>query len=88
MRLQAAPAFRAQPDDIRRLDVRTREGKMVPLGALATIEDRFGPQVITRYNLYPSAAISGQPAPGYSSGQALTIMEQMANQKLPRPGGL
>ena len=87
VRLQAAPAFRAQPDDIRRLDVRTRGGKMVPLGALATIEDRFGPQVITRYNLYPSAAISGQPAPGYSSGQALTVMEQMANQKLPAQVG-
>ena len=83
VRVQADPAFRAKPDDIRRLDVRTRQGEMVPLGALVTVEDTFGPQIVTRYNLYPSASISGQPAPGYSSGQGLSLMEQMANQKLP-----
>ncbi len=83
VRVQADPAFRAKPDDIRRLDVRTRQGEMVPLGALVTVEDTFGPQIVTRYNLYPAASISGQPAPGYSSGQGLSLMEQMANQKLP-----
>jgi HAE1 family hydrophobic/amphiphilic exporter-1 len=47
------------------------------------VKRRFGPQIISRYNLYPSAAITGQAAPGYSSGQALSLMEQMANAKLP-----
>jgi HAE1 family hydrophobic/amphiphilic exporter-1 len=60
---------------------------MVPLGALVTVEESFGPQIVTRYNLYPSAAITGQAAPGYSSGQALTLMEQMADQKLPAAMG-
>ncbi len=67
--------------------MRTREGEMVPLGALVTIEESFGPQIVTRYNLYPSATITGQAAPGYSSGQALTLMEQMANRKLPAAMG-
>ncbi len=87
VRVQADPAFRAEPDDIRRLDVRTRQGKMVPLGTLVTVKDSLGPQIVTRYNLYPSAAITGQAAPGYSSGQALTIMEQMVDQKLPAAMG-
>ncbi len=87
VRVQADPAFRAEPDDIRRLDVRTREGEMVPLGALVSVEESFGPQIVTRYNLYPAASITGQAAPGYSSGQALTLMEQMANRKLPAAMG-
>ncbi len=87
VRVQADPAFRAVPDDIRRLDVRTRGGEMVPLGTLVSVEESFGPQVVTRYNLYPAASITGRAAPGYSSGQALTMMEQMANQKLPTAMG-
>jgi HAE1 family hydrophobic/amphiphilic exporter-1 len=83
--VQADPAFRANRHDIQGLDVRTRQGKMVPLGALVSVEESFGPQDVTRYNLYPSAAITGQAAPGYSSGQALELMENMADQKLP-PG--
>jgi HAE1 family hydrophobic/amphiphilic exporter-1 len=56
---------------------------MVPLGTLIKVEKRLGPQVIPRYNLYPSASISGGAAPGYSSGQALKLMDQMAARKLP-----
>ncbi len=56
---------------------------MVPIGTFVDIRDTFGPQVIQRYNLYPSAQINGEPAPGYSSGQALALMEQMADAKLP-----
>ncbi len=87
VRVQADPAFRSEPDDIRRLDVRTRQGKMVPLGAFVTVKESFGPQIVTRYNLYPAASVIGQAAPGYSSGQALTLMERMANQKLPASMG-
>jgi HAE1 family hydrophobic/amphiphilic exporter-1 len=83
VRIQAEPTFRVNQDDIRRLEVRNPGGKMVPLATLADVKRRFGPQIISRYNLYPSAAISGQAAPGYSSGQALSLMEQMANAKLP-----
>ncbi|WP_089945176.1 efflux RND transporter permease subunit [Candidatus Entotheonella palauensis] len=87
VRIQADPAFRAEPDDIRRLDVRTLQGEMVPLGSLVMVEESFGPQIVTRYNLYPSASITGQAAPGYSSGQALVLMEQMADRKLPAAMG-
>jgi HAE1 family hydrophobic/amphiphilic exporter-1 len=87
VRVQAEPAFRSEPDDIRRLEVRTRKGDMVPLGALVTVEESFGPQIVARYNLYPSASITGQAAPGYSSGEALTLMEQMLEQKLPTAMG-
>jgi HAE1 family hydrophobic/amphiphilic exporter-1 len=83
VRIQAEPAFRVNQDEIRRLEVRNPAGKMVPLATLVDVKRRFGPQIISRYNLYPSAAISGQAAPGYSSGQALSLMEQMANAKLP-----
>jgi HAE1 family hydrophobic/amphiphilic exporter-1 len=56
---------------------------MVPVGTLVEVERTLGPQTILRYNLYPSASITGQAAPGFSSGQALALMEQMADQKLP-----
>ena len=61
---------------------------MIPLGTLATVEREPGPQIITRYNLYPSASITGEAAPGFSSGQALDLMEQMAAEKLPAGDGL
>ncbi len=83
VRIQAEPAFRVNPDEIRRIEVRNPAGQMVPLATLMEVKRRFGPQIISRYNLYPSAAITGQAAPGYSSGQALSLMEQMANAKLP-----
>ncbi len=61
-----------------KLEVRDKRGQMVPLGALMTVEKRLGPQVIPRYNLYPSAQINGSAAPGYSSGEALDLMDQIA----------
>ena len=61
---------------------------MVPLGTLVKVEKRLGPQIIPRYNLYPSASINGEAAPGFSSGQALKLMEQMAARKLPAVDGL
>ncbi len=64
VRLQAEAKYRAEPNDIRTLEVRNREGEMVPLGTLATIKKTFGAQIINRYNMYPSAAITGEPAQG------------------------
>lgn len=87
VRAQAEPAFRLTPQDVTRLRVRNAEGQMVPLGTLVDVRETIGPQIINRYNLYPSAAITGEAAPGHSSGQALALMEQMAASKLPQSMG-
>jgi HAE1 family hydrophobic/amphiphilic exporter-1 len=84
---QADHQFRTRPDDIRNLDVRNAKGEMVPLGTLIAVENTVGPQTILRYNLYPTASITGDAAPGFSSGQALDLMEQLAGQKLPASMG-
>jgi len=81
--VQADSLFRSRIDDIRRLEVRNDRNEMIPLGTLVTVEETVGPQIVTRYNTYPSASVSGGAAPGYSSGQALSIMEQMTRSKLP-----
>jgi hydrophobic/amphiphilic exporter-1 (mainly G- bacteria), HAE1 family len=83
VRVQADAPFRIRPADVERLEVRDRQGKMIPLGTLVDVQDQVGPQIITRYNLYPSAAITGESAPGFSSGQALTLMEEMADSTKP-----
>ena len=85
--VQADQQFRVKADDILGLDVRNKRGEMVPVGTVLDVEESFGPQVIQRYNLYPSAQINGEPEPGYSSGQALALMEQMARAKLPASMG-
>ena len=82
VRMQAEPSFRVSAEDIKRLDVRNSSGQMIPVGTLVDVRDTIGPQTIARYNLYPAATITGQAAPGYSSGQALSLMEQMARNKL------
>jgi HAE1 family hydrophobic/amphiphilic exporter-1 len=81
--VQADQAFRADPKDIERLEVRNRDGRMVPLGTVATVRKSFGPQIINRYNLYPTASVTGEAAPGRSSGEALRLMEQIADGTLP-----
>ncbi|MFI5364131.1 MAG: efflux RND transporter permease subunit [Candidatus Binatia bacterium] len=87
VRVQAEPAYRITADDVKRLDVRNPSGQMVPLSTLVDVHKTLGAQLITRYNLYPSAAITGEAAPGYSSGQALALMQQMAASKLPASMG-
>ncbi|GLI38935.1 multidrug efflux RND transporter permease subunit [Geobacter hydrogenophilus] len=81
--IQADSPYRIRPEDIGKLYVRNQRGEMVPLGALINVRQTQGPELITRYNLYPAAAIFGSAAPGFSSGQALTLMERMAAEKLP-----
>jgi HAE1 family hydrophobic/amphiphilic exporter-1 len=83
VRVQAEAQARAKPRDILRLEVRNAQGDMIPLGSVVQVQETFGPQVINRYNLYPSSSISGEAAPGYSSGQALDVMEQIAQSTLP-----
>ncbi len=83
VRIQADARFRAKPADIEKLKVRNSNGDMLPLGTVSHVRESFGPQVINRYNMYPAASIKGNAAPGYSSGQAIGLMADMAAKKLP-----
>jgi HAE1 family hydrophobic/amphiphilic exporter-1 len=74
---QAETNFRTTADTIGRLEVRNAQGQMLPLRTLLTVRDIVGPQLVTRYNLYPSTTISGAPRPGFSSGQAIAEMEKL-----------
>lgn len=83
--VQADSQFRLQPEQIAQLTVRNQQGGVVPIGTLAQITPTTGPPLISLYNLYPSAMVMGMAAPGFSSGQAMTLMEQIAARTLP-PG--
>src|SRR5262249_32384345 len=82
--VQASPEFRRMPEDLDNMFVKNDKGEMVPYSAFMTIEKKQGLNEITRYNLYPSASIQGAPAPGYSSGQALKAIREVADQTLER----
>ncbi|MBS0342402.1 MAG: efflux RND transporter permease subunit, partial [Proteobacteria bacterium] len=81
--LQAEPEYRTKPEDLQNMYVRNRSGDMVPLKAVANTRYVVGADLVTRFNNYPAAKISGGPAPGYSSGQALNAMEEVAREVLP-----
>ncbi len=81
--VQADKQFRATAEDMKEFYVRSDTGAMVPLENLITISQTTTPQVISHYNLFRSAEIDGSPAPGYSSGQAIAAMEQLAS-KMPQ----
>jgi hydrophobe/amphiphile efflux-1 (HAE1) family protein len=83
VRIQADAKFRATKQDILDLQVRSLDGNAVPMGTLIDITEEFGPSVIRRYQMYPSASINGSAGAGISSGQALDVMEQLADQVLP-----
>jgi hydrophobe/amphiphile efflux-1 (HAE1) family protein len=81
--VQAEPEFRAQPNDIDRFYVRGADGRMIPLGTVATVTATTGPDVVYRYNRFRAVQILGGPSPGHSSGEAVAAMEQIANASLP-----
>jgi multidrug efflux pump len=81
--VQADSTFRDDLADVHRLKVRNHEGRMVPLGSVANFELRSGPLVLTRYNMYPAAAIQGNVTSGYSTGQAIAMLERLAEAELP-----
>jgi HAE1 family hydrophobic/amphiphilic exporter-1 len=83
--VQADSTFRASPEALLQLTVRNNAGNMIPLGSLLTVEPVVAPGLISLYNLYPAATILGQPAPGFSSGEALSLMDEIAANVLP-PG--
>jgi HAE1 family hydrophobic/amphiphilic exporter-1 len=81
--VQADKQFRTQPRDIREYYVRSNKGVMMPLENLVTVKETTAPQIISHYNLFRSAEIDGSPAPGYSSGEAINAMEDLAKKVLP-----
>jgi hydrophobe/amphiphile efflux-1 (HAE1) family protein len=82
---QADSAFRLDPSDILKIRVRNDRGDAVPLGSFTTVSNIAGPYRVPRYNLYPAAELDGSPAPGYSQGQGIDIMQKLAAETLP-PG--
>ena len=82
---QADQRFRANPSDLKQLYARANNGQMVPLDTVVRLRETVAPQVISHFNLFRSAEITGNPAPGQSSGQALQAMQELARQNLP-PG--
>jgi hydrophobic/amphiphilic exporter-1 (mainly G- bacteria), HAE1 family len=84
---QADAQSRLSASDIANMRVRNQNGDMVPIGTVAKITPAVGPSLISLYNLYPSSTIVGLPAQGYSSGQSLSLMEQIADKTLPHGAG-
>lgn len=78
--IQAETEFRKDPSDLNNYYVRASSGEMVPLTTLASLEPILGPTSVNHFNLYRSASITGQPAPGYSSGEAIKVMQELSAQ--------
>ncbi|KIC03349.1 multidrug transporter AcrB [Flavobacterium sp. JRM] len=81
--VQASPQFRKNPESILDMYLKNDAGEMVPFSTFVKLERVYGPEVLTRYNMYMSAMINGEPAPGFSSGEAIAAVEKIAAEKLP-----
>ncbi|MEO6285252.1 MAG: efflux RND transporter permease subunit [Dyadobacter sp.] len=82
--VQADPSFRRSPEDILKLYVKNSRDEMVPFSTFIKLERVYGPELLTRYNMYTSAMINGDAAPGYSSGDAIKAVERIAAKSLPK----
>ena len=82
--VQADPKYRALPEDIMKLRIKNKSGEMVPYSIFSRIERVYGPEQLTRYNMYVSAMLNGEAAKGYSSGDAIRAIEEVAKTELPR----
>jgi multidrug efflux pump subunit AcrB len=82
--VQADREFRDRVELVRRLQVKNSQGQMVELGTLLDVHDTAGPVMLLRYNLYSAAAVTGNPAPETSSGEAIALVQEVADQSLPR----
>ena len=80
--VQSESKFRTSPDDLKYVYVKSNDGVLIPLSTLIKVERITGPELINRFNIFPAAKILGDPAPGYSSGQAIAAMEEVASQVL------
>ncbi|MFN8284201.1 MAG: efflux RND transporter permease subunit [Chitinophagales bacterium] len=86
--VQAAPQYRALPEDIMKLYVKNNRDEMVPISDFIKMEKVYGLSEITRHNMYNSSEISGTAAPGYSSGEAINVVREVAEKTLPRGFGI
>ena len=86
--VQAAPQYRALPEDILKLYVKNNRDEMVPFSAFMHLEKVYGLSEITRHNMYNASEISGQAAEGYSSGEAISAIKEVADKTLPRGYGI
>ncbi|WP_264520168.1 efflux RND transporter permease subunit [Flavobacterium sp. N1994] len=86
--VQTSPEYRALPEDIMKLYVKNNRDEMVPFSAFMHMEKVYGLSEITRHNMFNASEISGQSAPGYSSGEAIKAIQEVADQKLPRGFGI
>src|SRR5690606_24507700 len=84
---QADADFRRDFKDVLQIRVRNAQGDAVPLGSFTTVSDIAGPARVPRYNLYPAAELDGSAAPGFSQGQAIALMQQIAAEVLPQGFG-
>ena len=82
--VQALPKYRAQPQDILKLYVKNKQGEMVPYSSFVTIERIYGPEQLTRHNMFTAAMINGEPSLGYSSGDAIEAIVETAGTSLPK----
>jgi multidrug efflux pump len=82
--VQAHEKYRRSVEAIKYLEVRNSQGKMVPLSAFAKLRSVSGPVMVTRYNLYEAAVVHADPGPGTSSGEAIEVLEDLANDQLPQ----
>lgn len=82
--VQSLPEYRAHPEDLLKFYIKNDAGEMVPFSSFLSVEKVYGLEQVTRYNLYTSAMVNGQPAKGYSSGQAISAIKETATEKLPK----
>jgi len=82
--VQTGPSFRTNPRDILKLYIKNDGGEMVPVSGFMTVEPAYGPEQLTRYNMFTSSMINGEPSPGYSSGDAIAAVNETAAEMLPR----
>ena len=82
--VQSSPEYRAMPEDILKMYVKNKEGEMVPISEFVSITKTYGPEQVTRYNMYTSAMLTGEPAKGFSSGDAIAAIKRTAKEKLPK----
>ena len=80
--LSSEGEFRTSPDDLRHVFVRSQNNTMVPLNAVVSVSRIVGPDIVERFNIFPAAKVMGNPAPGFSSGQAIAAMQQVAAETL------
>ncbi|WP_337883018.1 multidrug efflux RND transporter permease subunit [Chromobacterium haemolyticum] len=83
VQLQSEADFRTRVEDLRNIYVRSQDGNMIPLTALVSIKHTTGPESLERFNIFPAAKLVGGPAPGFSSGEALNVLEAVAKETLP-----